>query len=178
MKNMKKSRKNIIIAAVSTLAAAILIAGVTLALYTTRTEGTVNTFTVGNVTTEIIEIFNKINDHEYQKEPCVTNTGENSCYIRMRAAITPEDALANLDINYDTRNWEKKGEWYYYKNEVAPGESTTPLFTRVNVDYNETDKPWIDFDIILYQEAVQSSVMNNGTLITDRDTIWNLYNGQ
>lgn len=184
MNRLLKNRKSTIIAIAATLAAVMAIAiGTTVAFYQEQTAEAVNTFAVGNVTTEIVEIFNKISDTEYQKEPSVANTGENDCYIRMRVSVTPGEALDNLSIDFDTANWTRKtgadGEdWYYYNNSVAPGQSTTPLFTKVNVSYDEEEHPWIDFDIILYQEAVQSEVVVNGETITDSASIWNLYDAK
>ncbi len=183
MKKLLMNRKNTIIAIAVTLAVMVIAIGTTMAFYQNQTATAVNTFAVGNVTTEIVEIFNKISDTEYQKEPRVTNTGENDCYIRMRVSVTPKEALDNLSIDFDTVNWTGKTgadgeEWYYYNNPVAPGESTTPLFTKVNVSYDEEEHPWIDFDIILYQEAVQSEVVRNGDTLTDSTAIWNLYDAK
>lgn len=179
MKKLFKSAKSKIIIVATVLAATVLAVGITMALYQDNSNTVVNTFTVGNVTTEIVEIFNKINDHEFQKEPCVTNTGENDCYVRIRYEVTPNKVEKNLTFEGLTgTGWKQDGDWYYYTKPVKPGESTTPLFEKVKVNYNETDNPWIDFDIILYQEAVQAKVMSNGTEITDMDAIWAQYDAQ
>ncbi len=180
MKRMWKSKYGIVVITAVVLVALASAYGVTSAMQLKQTNSVENIFTVGTVNTEIVEIFQKINNHEYQKEPRVTNTGNNSCYVRIRLEITPMEAHDRISLDFDTENWIKPdgSDWYYFKQEVAPGHSTTPLFTKVTVDYNETDKPWMDFDIILYQEAVQSEVTTGGETITDMTEIWNLYDGQ
>ena len=180
---MKKIFRNSkVLSLLAIVAAVVVISGVgtTFAYFQDKTGEKVNEFSVGNVTTEIVEIFNKINDHEYEKRPCVTNTGKSNCYIRMRYEVTPENEMKDRlnIIGLPGANWTKEGEWYYYTKPVKPGESTTDLFQKVNVDYNEKDKPWVDFDIILYQEAVQAEVVANGQVVTDAATIWAQYDAQ
>lgn len=180
MKKFWKSRTCRIIAIAATLLIVVAVGGMTMARYQGKTGEMVNTFTVGNVDTQIIEIFNQLSNTEYQKEPRVTNTGANDCYVRLMVTVTPVEALDRLSIDYDTEHWtrDEATGWYYYKEELAPGQSTTPLFTTVKVDYNETDKPWIDFDIILYQEAVQAEVIKDGKTVTEMADIWALYDAQ
>ena len=179
MKKILNNAKSKIMIVAAVLAVTILAVGITMAFYHDSSNTAVNTFTVGNVTTEIVEIFKKLDDHNFQKEPRVTNTGENDCYIRIRYQVTPSTAEERLTFAGKPGNgWTEKDGWYYYTKAVEPGESTTPLFTKVTVDYNETDKPWIDFDIILYQEAVQAEIMSDGSLITDMNTIWKQYDAQ
>lgn len=153
--------------------------GTTTAYFKDQSQKVVNEFTVGNVTTEIVEIFNKKNNHEYEKRPRVTNTGMNSCYIRMRFEVTPEEMGKRIKFSDLPGNgWKKSGEWYYYENPVEPGQSTSELFTGITVEYNEADKPWKDFDILLYQEAVQAEVFADNQSITDAGTIWAQYDAQ
>lgn len=176
MKKLFKNAKSKIIIVAAVLAAAVLAVGITMALYQDNSNMVVNTFTLGNVTTEIVEIFQKEDDTTYKKEPRVTNTGENDCYIRLRYQITPEEAgKRQVSLDGPGEGWKQVGDWYYYQNPVKPGESTTPLFTTVKLQYDEEDNPWIDFDILLYQEAVQTVAVNNGEKVTDMMTIWKLY---
>lgn len=180
---MKKIFQNSRILVLLTFAAVVVLlggVGKTVAYYQDQSNKEVNEFTVGNVTTEIVEIFNKINDHEYQKEPRVTNTGMNDCYVRIRWEVTPENIMKDrLEfVGLAGSGWEKDGDWYYYTKAIKPGESTTELFKTVKVAYNETDMPWVDFDIILYQEAVQAVVNVDGKVITDYQTIWTQYDAK
>lgn len=161
---------------------------VTLAILTSRTQKITNTFELGNVTTEIQEDFEKTDvDTVFKKEPVVTNTGENDCYVRARVTVSPQ---GQLDITgWDTTNWvynEADGFYYYQKvlkagaDKAAPeqdeaGDSTTALFTTVSVkeDYVSTIE---GFEVTVYQEAVQAK-MNaaDGSSTTDMMTIWAAY---
>ena len=49
----------------------------------------------------------------------VKNTGSYPCFIRVALDNAPEP---------DDKVWEKSGGFYYYKDAVAPGESTPDLF--------------------------------------------------
>lgn len=180
MKKIFRNSKVLSLLAIVAAVAVVSGVGTTVAYFQDKTGEKVNEFSVGNVTTEIVEIFNKINNREYEKRPRVTNTGMSDCYIRMRYEVTPENEMKDRLVleGLAGANWVKEGEWYYYTKPVKPGESTTELFNKVTVDYNETDKPWVDFDIILYQEAVQAEVFVDGQSITDAATIWAQYDKQ
>lgn len=169
--------------------------GVTTAYYKAETSEVENQFSVGNVTTELVEKFYQNTDTEFVKTPMVSNTGADPCLVRIRMNVTPESLLAQkvldaqgnetsqnfLVIDGWSEKWTYKADGYYYYNEVLqPGESTEALFQTVTVNYDEDQNPWVDFDIILYQEAVQSEVVKDGETIsgtTDegRTAIWGLY---
>lgn len=133
--------------------------GVTIALYTSQTNEVVNHFTLGNVTTEVIEDFHDNGDNTFTKTPQVVNTGANDCLVRIRVSVTPATLPENyLTVDYktgDSDDWYLKDGYYYYKKVLKPGETTSPLFTTVAVN---KDMDWIDFDIILYHESVQASI--------------------
>lgn len=197
--NMKKlqifKNKKIISAIVSIALVVTAAIGVTAALYQAETDSVVNQFTVGNVTTELVEEFyqNPGSDTDFTKTPKVTNTGANDCLVRIRMNVTPESLLSQkvLDENGNETNylvisgwpskWTLKDDgFYYYSDVVKPGKSTEPLFTTVTVNYDKdaedgASNAWVDFDIILYQEAVQAEVIENGVTITDADRIWASY---
>lgn len=169
--------------------------GVTTAYYKAESNAVENQFSVGNVTTELVEAFYQETDTEFVKTPMVTNTGADACLVRIRMNVTPEDVqsrkvldeqgnateLDYLVIGGWSSKWTLKGDGYYYYNEVLqPGESTEALFKTVTVNYDEVQNPWVDFDIILYQEAVQAEVVENGVTISGnteegRTAIWGLY---
>ena len=48
-------------------------------------------------------------------------------------------------ININTADWEKRGAYYYYKTDLAPGETSTPFMTGVtlNCDANLVDTPYL-----------------------------------
>lgn len=155
---------------------------VTLAVYKSKTDVLTNQFDIGNVTTEIEETFEKTSTAtEFKKEPVVTNTGKNDCYVRVRVNASPEK---QLDITgWDTKNWVYNAEdkfYYYQKALKAPegetsGDSTTPLFKLVSVkeDFVDTIE---GFEVNVYQEAVQAKMSaKDGSTTTDMMTIWNIY---
>lgn len=65
-------------------------------------------------------------------------------------ALTFVDTNGNTQrlalININTADWEKHGVYYYYKTDLAPGETTTPFMTDVtlNCDANLVDTPYLD----------------------------------
>lgn len=154
----------------------------TLALLKSKTEPLTNEFSIGNVTTEIEEKFEKTSESTvFKKEPVVTNTGKNDCYVRVRVSASPQE---QLDITgWDTTNWKYNAsdDFYYYQKALkapkgeVPGESTTALFTTVSVkaDYVDTIE---GFDVFVYQEAVQAKMSaKDGSTTTDMSTIWSVY---
>lgn len=192
--DMKKligsGRGKIICAAVSIALVLGTALGVTLAYYRISSNQAVNQFAVGNVTTELVEDFHQDSDTEFTKTPRVTNTGSGACLVRIRMSVTPEDVERKyvldeagqetgtpyLEIGGRSSKWILREDGYYYYEEVLqPGESTEPLFTTVTVNYDEDRNPWVDFDIVLYHEAVQAQVTADGEVITDPDAVWSMY---
>ena len=199
MKKLFESKRNrVICAAVAAGLALAATIGFTLAAYLNQSEQIVNHFSVGNVTTDLVESFYEkegSGGHEFVKTPQVVNTGANDCYVRVRISVTPEsvaskkvvDAEGNLtDTDYlviDTESGAAMGwsyneadGWWYYGKPVKPGETTPALFTTVKVNYDEDKNPWIDFDIILYHEAVQTRITaDDGKTLEGMDEIWDYY---
>lgn len=164
---LKKIKLKIVLLAA--LVIAVIGIGTTYAYLTSNTGNLENTFTVGKIETEINEN-PEIQGSMIKKDPSVKNIGSNDCIIRMRVTISPKiiaDYLSkNHGINYDTGKWiynDADGFWYY-QDVVAPGLNTAPLFTEVNglLDADgklkEEFKSVSDFEITLYQEAVQAVV--------------------
>lgn len=192
MRRLNLSGKNKIVTAILLVTLVMATAvGVTVAAYHFQTEKVANKFTVGNVTTELVEDFYQKpgTDSEFTKTPRVTNTGADECLVRLRVTFTPEKITGKvvvdengvskkyLEVTGWSDNWVLNPDdgFLYYNKALEPGESTDPVFTTVKVNYNE-ENPWVDFDIILYQEAVQAKVIDdNGEAIEDPDTIWKTY---
>lgn len=181
MKEVTKSRK-IKLILLSVTGILICATGlVTLAMLLSKTDKLTNTFELGNVTTEIEEQFEKTDiATTFKKEPVVINTGENDCYVRVRVNASPEEAL-NI-TGWDNENWEKIGDYYYYKHVLkaadgkgSAGEKTTPLFREVSVkeEYIDTIE---GFEVTVYQEAVQAKMnARDGSSTTDAQKIWDAY---
>lgn len=181
MKEILKSKRTKI-ALLSLVAVLVGATGLgTLALLTVRTEPLTNTFEIGNVRTEIEEVFEQTEvATEFKKEPRVVNTGANDCYVRVRVSISPEEQVEIPDDAWDKINWSKQVEedgdvYYYYVNALKSGEKTTPLFTTVSVkeEYIDTIE---SFEVTVYQEAVQASMSAaDGSSTNDAAVIWAAY---
>lgn len=190
-----KNKKKIIITLV--LAGIILMAslGVTMALLTSKTETVKNTFSVGRVTT-VIDEGNVTVDTTVHKAPKVVNdaeTSKNPCLVRMRVTVSPEKIAKMVKIDYNTGDWsynEKDGFWYY-QGWLKVGEETSPLFTKVDGVVGGNGKAadgMEDFQITLYQEAIQAEAVNEagdvlkafdnaGDFKADRAAeLWKIYN--
>lgn len=188
--------KKIGIALLSLVVVLLLTTGSTIAYLHSKTDDVVNTFTIGNVTTEVDETFEETDDPwVFKKEPKVKNTGYthedgtatgNACYVRVRIVASPEGQLELKVGDFSQKdwgdselwaaNWEKKEDgYYYYQSPLEVGESTSPIFDTVEVkaDYRTTIE---GFEVTVYQEAVQSSMTAvDGTTTTDMDKLWEVY---
>lgn len=77
----------------------------------------------------------------FSKIPKVENLPDSvSSEIRVHVEISAVDQFGNpidfdpsdLDIDFNLEDWELRSDgYYYYKKPLAPGETTTPLFTHV-----------------------------------------------
>ncbi len=168
MKSILK-KKNILIAALAVLLVGSGVA-VTLAYLADKEEALVNTFKVGDVTTEIEEPFEKITNTEFKKEPFVKNIGKSDCYVRARVLASPKEALLLTGFS---NNWTLKEDGFYYYNAVLPaGGQTDAIFTKVTVIDTSIDS----FEVTVYQEAVQTKVYaKDGSYTTETDSIWKCY---
>lgn len=170
MKNIFSNK--CLISACAVLCFLVGLTGVTYAYYQKVTDKKSNTFTIGDVTTEIQEEF-EITDSGIVKKPSVVNTGTNSCIIRMRVVISPSDAAEVT--GFDADNWKKEADgYYYYQKAVDPGEKTTPVFTGVTVREGFSG----DVEVTCYQEAVQSEATIENATVTDMMSIWESYDNE
>lgn len=169
MKQITNKHKFLILLVSCLLLAGII--GVTYAYNKDTTEEKTNTFTVGNVTTEIEEEV-KITGTSIEKKPYVKNTGINACYIRVRVTVSPEDAVKITD--WQTEKWKLENDgYYYYQDKVEPGKRTeVPVFTGAEI----TKAGYTgDVEITCYQEAVQAEATVESQKVTDMMTIWEAY---
>ena len=104
----------------------------------------------------------------YEKKPYVRNTGNVDCYVRVRCEISDSRVADALTIDYNTTNWTKEADGYWYYNEVLePGEVTEPLFTTVTISSEAPDLVLDGYDIFVYAESVQTVEGQTA------DQIWN-----
>lgn len=189
MKNRLNSKKAIIATLIVGVITMLSVTGLTLAYYSDTTPVKENTFTVGNVTTDIEET---IDPSKNQKEPYVVNSGKNDCLIRMRVTVSPDSSTSNLELSGGNKDlWKKRADeandknaFFYYHDVVKPNEKTDPIFS----NYRIIDKDkFVPFDITLYQEAVQAEAVDQeGNVIRALDEngkfneeeakkIWDIY---
>lgn len=156
MNNRKK-----ILVAVCLLSLCITV-GVTSAFLMSSNTRT-NSFFIGSNESGIVETFNPpetiTKGDVIIKDVKVKNTGSKS-YIRMFVAINDNEMAAKLSINFNTKDWTKGSDGYYYYNKVVnKGESTTSLFNKIS--FNESINNSSKLKIICYSESVQAQGFNN-----------------
>ena len=192
------------------LAAVILVSGVigvrgTLAYLSDTGETRENAFTVGNVDINIQEQFNPpasltVGDNAYQKRVTFKNDGTVDAYVRVAVAFSSTDVADVSKLSYDNgTTWYSMAElkehlpsdwayaktgalsgYYYYTKPLAPGESTSPLFTNVkttfvaktadtNTTINYTPR---DYDVYVYAEGVQQRKLDGSGNHTSYADAW------
>lgn len=154
---MKKKILSICLVAVMAVMA---IAGASLAYFTAEDTAT-NVFTVGNVAIDLtepnwyetgkVEAEDVYPGEPLAKDPTVTNTGKNPCFVRI--SVTGWDSLKNAklsdqDITYRTdyvdeklgENWVKHTDGYFYYTKVlAVDETTDALFDQIVIPTDVTN---------------------------------------
>lgn len=183
MKKFKKLFKPKYILSVGLIS--VICVGITLSLFQSKTGTLTNTFSAGEVTTNIEED-TKVTNSTIKKEPKVYNDGPNDCLVRVRVTISPSE-LENLikeenDVNFyycyqdstnntqkmngfNTINWEYADDGFWYYQGILTVEQTTePLFSgldgliadgKIKTEYQDL---FNDFQITIYQESVQAIV--------------------
>ena len=177
MKKVFLNKKRIWIAAL--LIAILSVSGLsTYAYYSSNLGMLTNNLTIATVTTEILEDPPTIDGSYIIKAPEVKNLGSVDCLVRVRIVISPQSLDGPAVYNgIDATKWQKSGDYYYYKGAVAPNETTGKIFTSISGLTDSTGKflttqyPEIkDFQITVYQEAVQAVVYSNGIKIATIDS--------
>ncbi|MBE5857388.1 MAG: hypothetical protein E7296_07445 [Lachnospiraceae bacterium] len=177
MKEMKNIKKTALIVAAFIAVLGISVGG-TYAWLSSRTTALENTFEVGSVETIVEEPDMELRGSVVYKKPSIKNVGKNDCYIRARVEISPADA--GITLGSIGTGWKQDGDYYYYETPVAPDASTTNLFEQVILPNDwivngvATDS-FKDFDVIVYQEAVQASLSLETGVETNYNNIWTAY---
>ena len=182
-------KKKIISLCLVAALAVVAIAGTSLAYFTDKDAKT-NTFTLGNVDIELNEEnwaapTAAVPDVKYDKDPVVTNIGENDAWIRVDVTLSDAAAftaaaekhnitdLATIFAGHDEEKWTLAGTpvyddeantltySYYYNTVLAVGESTEALFTSVTIpaEFDNEDMKEIraDFTIDVTAHAIQTA---------------------
>ena len=130
--------------------------------YLTNWKSKDNPFSIGYNEIEVREEVNMPDELkpgiEFTKKPSVYNSGTVPCYVRVFAEFSVSDVAPFTSLDFDTANWTEKQPdgYYYYKSILAPGKSTTDLFTKVSIAADADINKMQDFDIIIYAESIQS----------------------
>ncbi len=156
-------RKPLITLLLSVLLVAVVLVGGTLAYLVADGDLVINSFALAEVDTEIEEPTD--DPSASAKAPYVVNNGASTVFVRARAVVVTREGSAapvtadDMTINYST-NWIPNNDgWYYYKDPLAEGEKTEPLFEGVT-DINVADGAL--FDIYVYHESVLAKGTTNG----------------
>lgn len=168
---MKK--KIVALCLVIALAATAVIGG-TLAYFTDDEEAT-NTFTVGNVDITLTEpnwegtgsqdAPEVYPGEPLAKDPTVTNSGANPCFVRIKVegldCLTPA-GMITYRTDYVTgklgTHWVDGGDGYFYYDQVlAVGDTTDALFDQIVIptDLKNGDAE-TEFNVVVTAEAVQA----------------------
>lgn len=151
-----KMRKNIGMAALIIVVIFAVVKGGTSLAYFFADQLHATTYQLAKIDTEIDEEFEKENENLYTKNPKVKNIGSSQAIVRVRIEITPSSQIDNIElIDEDQQSQWIKGEdgYYYYQGILEPEQETDTLFDKVQI--KDIDK-MEDFDIIIYNEAIQS----------------------
>lgn len=173
-------QKSLLIVGLSLIAIAIV--GGTSAYFAT-TDRAHNIVTTSSVSIEIIEtsldgsgrevpfenIKNALPGKTYSKIPRIKNTDETPAWARICPSISVRSQTNEplpvpnnvLTIDFNSTDWEKFENCYYYTSALGPNETTTPLFTAVKIT-NDLEDAYQNakFNLTLTAEAVQAT--NNG----------------
>ena len=85
------------------------------------------------------------------KHIVVKNTGETNMIVRV--AVYGSDEY--MDVSYSKDDWQKIGDFYYFKKVLLPQESTSAIDATVKTEW-QGKKPDYDFDVTVVHEAAQA----------------------
>ena len=160
------------------------IVGGTLAYFTDNKTAT-NTFTVGNVEITLTEPkwteageaghTNVYPGQKLDKDPTVTNSGNNACYVRIKVEGLNQFGDKG-DITYLTNGenklgagWvEKDGYFYYTEALKKKGESTSALFDQIQVPTGLTNEDGgVGKNVEVKAEAVQAQGLKDNPTVAE-----------
>jgi hypothetical protein len=164
--SMKMRFKLLPIAALAVVAA-VAVTTVTLGLFAVQTPAATNTITLGTVSVSVNEGEDWPEGGQAQeialngtlpKAPTVVNEGTVPVWVRVTVAglenfdteFTDSDSESNID-EYNTTDWLKVDDIFYYKFPLEKNGTTSAIFTRVKL-INASG----GLDIIVFAEAVQA----------------------
>lgn len=133
--------------------------------YFTANRQANNSFTIGHVTSKIVEDFDPPNELKpgtsFKKQVSVKNIGPNDCYVRVLVTFSDDDIKNLCDIDYNTTDWtyDSRDQYWYYNYILKDGETTKPLFNTVTIKNDADEDKLVDFDINIYHESSSTILM-------------------
>lgn len=106
------------------------------------------------------------------KKVSIQNVCEEPFYLRVKMVYGVDaQPLSNEDcfkLNIDTENWKLVDGWYYYKEALSPEDTTSEVFTKVEIVGSQVDNRYLGktLSITVIAQAVQEKnnpIINNDT---------------
>ncbi|MEG0275635.1 MAG: hypothetical protein RR630_01255 [Coprobacillus sp.] len=156
-----KTKKNIgILILTIAVIFAIVKGGTSLAYFFTQ-KAHDSDYQLSKIQTEIDEEFKQDNANTFTKNPKIKNIGQSDCVVRVKVIVSPSSVEQNLTLDglYGNEKWTKNETdgYYYYQGVLSPNKATESLFNKVTVVVDKVS----DFDIIVYNEAIQVNAYND-----------------
>ena len=130
------------------------------AAYLSSRDKMANQLSVGQVKTVIKETFPPVPSpkpgKQYQKQIQAVNEKGSDCYARIRVSFDPEELEAYGTIDYNRSDWEREGEYWYYKERLPEGASSSPLFQTVSFSGDTPPELMDSFDLFVELESCQA----------------------
>lgn len=177
--------------AISALVIALTIIGTGTLAYFTAGNMAHNVITSGEIDIELVETMKDgKTEVPYPEDPVsgimpgtphskivrVENVGSNPAWVRIRVDVAVKAADGDdlgadkLRIDFDTDKWTYDGGWYYYREVLAPGAKTRPLFETVEFDAsmdNDYQNASISIEVKAHGIQYQNNEIPEGGDITD-----------
>ena len=154
---MKLTRKKKLIAAAAVVLALIASTGLTVAYFSDYEAAMGEVILHMSGETQITE---EVTDTS--KEIAIVNTGkEGDANVVVRVSIYGPDGM---DVDYDKNDWEKRGDYYYYKGILKPTQQTSKITASV-ADIPVT-ADLSQFDIIVTHESAIAAYNENNKVKT------------
>lgn len=105
------------------------------------------------------------------KEITIKNTGENDCYVRVKAFAGNQYTLTFVESESDSR-WRAGADGYYYWTEVLPaGENGITGVLKIKIDCGDTKAD--SFNVIVVQECTPVPYDQDGNIVSWDKVDWN-----
>lgn len=176
--------KRILCLAFSLMLIVPLFANSSLAWVSSNAREITNKFVLGSIGASVVEKF----DGNIKSNVAVKNSGNTADYVRVNLVVQVLDEQGNIvatpndDISFEncfnikgfnSENWLKIGEFYYYKKSLPAGEKSEVLFSKVTpkIKFNNTS-----LNLIVMSQGIQKSGISSWTDVS-LDTNGNIIGG-